>query len=239
MINFNLVSFTFSYFPTRKWILCGGFLLGTVLSAFSQQSDFQLWGQAGIGYNLTDNIKISFEEEIRLKENVSQIKKEVSDLGLVFKLNKAFRVGLHYRLELNYKNPDERSWRNGLYTDIMFRQKLHRFQFDYRLRLQSPKIESLDDVSTTNQWFTNRHKISLQYNIKGIPLVPFIEGEIFVPVEKQQSLYIDEYRIWAGIAYNINKKNEIALKYGIQQEINVADPLRAYVLNISYSLDLN
>ena len=35
---------------------------------------------------------------------------------------------------------------------------------------------------------------------------------------------IDEYRLWAGLAYALNKKNEISLKFGIQQEVNVADP---------------
>jgi hypothetical protein len=122
-----------------------------------------------VGYNLSDRFKLSLEEEVRFRENVSQVKKELTDLGITYKLNKALRIGINYRLELTFKNPDESVWRSGLYTDIMFRQKMQRFQFDYRLRFQSAKIESISEFSTLNEWMINRHKASLSYDIKGIP----------------------------------------------------------------------
>jgi hypothetical protein len=50
---------------------------------------------------------------------------------------------------------------------------------------------------------------------------------------------INEYRLWAGLAYSFNNKNEISLRFGIQQEVNVPDPWRAYILGIGYALDIN
>lgn len=209
-----------------------------MVQVHAQQSDFQFWPQVQIGCSLSDRFKLSLEEQVRFRENVSQVKKELTDVGITFKINKALRIGVSYRLELAYKNRDESAWRNGLFGDILFRQKLDRFQFDYRCRFQSAKIESLSEVSSLNQWMINRHKASFQYDIKGIPLIPFIEAEIFVPFSKEDPLMIDEYRLWAGLAYGLNKRNEISLKFGIQQEVNVADPLRAYILGLGYSLDL-
>jgi hypothetical protein len=226
-------------FHGRRWILCIGLLLGSLLQGYSQQTDFQFWPQVQLGYNLSKRFDLSLEEEVRFRENVSQIKKELTDLGLTFKINKALRLGVSYRVELTFKNPDESAWRSGLYGDIMFRQKIARFRFDYRCRFQSAKIETISEVPMLNHWMTNRHKASLQYNIRGIRLTPEVEGEIFIPVRKQESLMIDEYRLWAGLKYGINKRNEIGLKFGIEQEINVADPLRAYILGIGYALDLN
>jgi hypothetical protein len=210
-----------------------------MLQGHAQQSDFQFWPQVQIGYNLNDRFKLSLEEEVRFRENVSQVKKELTDLGITYKINKTLRVSINYRLELTFKNPDEGEWRSGLYADIMFRQKIQRFQFDYRCRFQSPRIESISEVSTLDQWLINRHKAGLQYDIKGIPLIPKIEAEIFVPFSKQEPLFIEAYRLWAGLAYSINKKNEISLRFGIEQEVNVADPWRAYVLGVGYSLDIN
>jgi hypothetical protein len=237
-VKYNL-PFSFPVFSNRRWIVCIGFLLGSLIQVCAQQSDFQFWPQVQIGYNLSDRFKLSLEEEVRFRENVSQVKKELTDLGVTFKINKALRIGIKYRLELAFQNPDESAWRSGLYGDIMFRQKLDRFMFDYRCRFQSARIETLSEVSSVNNWMTNRHKASLQYDIKGIPLIPEIEAEIFIPFSKVDPLMIDEYRLWAGLAYALNKRNEISLKFGIQQEVNVADPWRAYILGFGYSLDIN
>lgn len=222
-----------------KWILCFIFLSGSLKTVFSQQSDFQFWPQIQIGYELSDKFKLSLEEEVRLRENASQIKKELTDLGLTYKVSKFLRLSLNYRLELTYDNPDERSWRNGIYGDITLRKEIQRFRLDYRIRFQSPKVEAISEISTQNQWLKNRHKISLEYNVKGIRLTPEIEAELFLPFKRQESLAFDEYRLWAKLSYGLNKKNEIGIKYGIQQEINASDPLRAYILGISYSLDIN
>ena len=226
-------------FHDRKWIVCIGFLLVSLLQGHAQQSDFQFWPQVQVGYNLSDRFKLSLDEEVRFRENASQVRKELTDLGITCKMNKALRFGISYRLELTFKNPDESAWRNGLYVDIMFRQKMQRFQFDYRCRFQSPKIEAISEVPSLDQWLINRHKASLQYNIKGTPLTPEIEAEIFVPFSKQEALMIDGYRLWTGLAYSLNKRNEISLKFGIEQEVNVPDPLRAYILGVGYSLDIN
>jgi hypothetical protein len=169
VVKYNL-PFLFPVFSDRRWVVFLGFLLGSLVQGHAQQSDFQFWPQVLIGYNLSDRFKLSLEEEVRFRENVSQVKKELTDLGITYKINKALKIGVTYRLELTFKNPDESAWRSGLYSDIMFRQKIRRFQFDYRLRFQSPRIESVSEVSSLDQWLINRHKASLQYNIKGIPL---------------------------------------------------------------------
>jgi hypothetical protein len=236
-VNYNL-SFTSRILPIHKLILCFGLLFGTIQPGFPQQSDFQFWPQVLVGYNLSDRFKVSLEEEVRLRENASLMRKELTDLGLTFKVAKFLRLSLNYRLELTFNNPDEKSWLNGVYGDISFRQKLQRFQFDYRIRFQSPKIETVEEVSGLQQILKNRHKASVEYNIKGIPLNPSVEAEIFIPIVRQQSLFLNEYRLWIGLSYVINKKNTIGIKYGIQREVNVADPLTAYILGVSYSADI-
>ncbi|MBN1416419.1 MAG: DUF2490 domain-containing protein [Bacteroidales bacterium] len=214
-------------------------MLGTIQTGSTQQSDFQFWPQIQVGYALSSRFKITLEEEVRLRENASLLKKELTDLGLTCKITRFLRLGLNYRLELTSKNPDDKSWRSGLYGDIMLRQKLQRFQFDYRIRFQSPKIESIDEATELQQLLKNRHKLSVEYNIKGIPLTPEMEAEIFIPVVRKQPLIIDEYRLWIKLSYALNKRHEVGIKYGVQREINVADPLTAYILGISYSLDIN
>ena len=100
-------------------------------------------------------------------------------------------------------------------------------------------FETLSEFSEGRELFINRHKAGLSYNIKGIPLTPVIEGEIFIPFTRKEPLFINEYRLWAGFEYAFNKRNSIGIKYGIQREINVSDPLTAYIVALKYSCDLN
>jgi hypothetical protein len=214
-------------------------MLGSGELLMSQQSDFQCWPQVQISYNASKKIQISLEEEVRLRENATQIKRELTELGMSYRLNKTIRFSLIYRLELNWRNADEKIWRSGMYADIQLREKIQRLQLDYRLRFQSPKIETFTELNNLSVIFVNRHKGSLSYNIKGIPLTPAVAAEVFIPVSKQPPIFAQEYRVWLELSYALNKRNEIGIRYGIEREINVTDPLTAYVLGLTYSYSIN
>jgi hypothetical protein len=76
-----------------------------------------------------------------------------------------------------------------------------------------------------------------EYDIKNSPLAPFAEGEIFLNLGGNRNSGVTAYRTWIGIKYSVDKRNEISLKYGIDQELNVPDPLRAYIVALGYSVD--
>ncbi len=58
------------------------------------------------------------EEEVRFKENCTQMERQINDLGVSYKFNKYFRAALFYRIEANWKTPDDYRWKQGLYADI-------------------------------------------------------------------------------------------------------------------------
>ena len=62
------------------------------MQVHAQQSDFQFWPQVQVGYNLSDRFKLSLEEEVRFRENVSQVKKELTDLGITYKTEQSTEV---------------------------------------------------------------------------------------------------------------------------------------------------
>jgi hypothetical protein len=180
------------------------------------------------------NMKFQIEEEVRFRENSTLLSREINDLGFSYRFNKYFRAGIFYRIEADYKNADDYAWRNGLYSDMAFRFGFNRFTAGYRLRLQSAKVER-DQNDYLLSSFRHRHKISLEYDIKGIPLVPFIDSELFVDSKDG----INGLRSWIGLEYQIKKIHSVALKYGIDREINTNDPVTAYIIALGYSLDLS
>ncbi|HLO58323.1 MAG TPA: DUF2490 domain-containing protein [Bacteroidales bacterium] len=209
-------------------------LLILSFSGKAQQRDFQVWPSASVSIEFLRNTKFQVEEEVRFRENSSLLSREINDFGFSYRFSKYFRAGIFYRIEADYENADDYSWRNGLYSDMAFRFGFNRFTAGYRLRLQSAKVEK-NENDYLFSGFRHRHKISLEYDIKGIPLVPFIDSELFVDSKDG----IKGMRSWVGLEYQIKKVHSVALKYGIDREINSNDPVTAYILALGYSLDLS
>jgi len=216
-------------------------LLLSVISfpkAMGQQNDFQCWPFLQLNLEVLKGLKVQVREEVRFRENSSLISRQINEIGLSYRINKYIKTALIYRIEADWKNPDEYGWRNGVYADVSLGYETGRFSIGYRLRMQSAKVD-LNDKQ--DQWFNglrNRHKVTVEYDIKGIPLVPFVEGEIFANLAGSNGSSLSAYRAWAGINYTLNKRHEIGLKYGIDQELNVPDPLRAYIIALGYTLNL-
>ena len=203
----------------------------------AQQKDFQFWPSVNIDLELTKNLKVMLEEEVRIKENCTQMERQINDAGIGYKFNKYFRASLFYRIEANWKTPGDYRWKQGLYADMAYKRSVGRFSMGYRLRLQSSRIEFNNDGENLFSNFINRHKFSLEYDINNVPLVPFIEEELFLNSINHQLEMVNN-RTWLGIKYACGKKHEFSLKYGIDHERLVPDPLTSFIIALNYSLNL-
>jgi len=223
---------TISAFPILFFLL-----LLYIPAAQAQQKDFQFWPSANIDIELSKKVKAMLEEEVRLKENCTQMERQINDIGLGYKFSKFFRAAIFYRIEANWKNPDDYRWRQGFYADLALKHTSGRFIMGYRLRLQSSRIEfnSFEDNLLSN--IINRHKFSLAYNINNLPLTLFAEEELFLNSFNQQMEMVSN-RTWFGFTYAPGKMHEFSLKYGIDHERLVPDPFTSYILALNYKLNL-
>jgi hypothetical protein len=203
----------------------------------AQQRDFQFWPSVNVDLELRKNLKVMLEEELRLKENCTQMERQINDRGIGYKFTKYFRVALFYRIEANWKNPDDYRWKQGLYADMALKQTAGRFILGYRLRFQSSKIEFNSDEDNLLSNIINRHKFSVAYNIQNKPLTPFIEEELFLNAINHQ-MELVKNRTWFGISYTPGKMHEFSLKYGLDHETLVSDPITSFIIAFNYKLNL-
>jgi hypothetical protein len=213
------------------------FMLSCLPVLQAQQKDFQFWPSANINLDLNKKLKVMLEEEVRLKENCTQMERQINDLGIGYKFNKYFRAALFYRIEANWKTYDDYRWKQGLYADIALKQSTGRFVLGYRLRLQSSRIELNSNEDNLFSTFINRHKFTIAYNIQNKPITPFIEEELFLNSVNYQMELVN-YRTWIGITYSPGKIHEFSLKYGIDHERLVPDPLTSFIIAFNYALNL-
>jgi hypothetical protein len=184
------------------------------------------------------NLKFHVEEEIRFRENATLFDRQIIDLGLSYRITRHVKAAFFYRIEADWKNADEYIWRSGMVGEATLRFTPKRFSLGYRIRLQTRKIELNEGQTSTYGGFKHRHKFTADYNIKGIPLTPFVECELFVDHQYGKGSELSGIRSWVGLGYSIAKNHDLSLKYGIDQEVNAEDPLRAYIIAIGYSLNL-
>jgi len=207
------------------------------LPTLAQQSDFQCWPSVQVNAEIIKRLRLQIEEEARFNENSSQISRQINDIGLTYRINKFIRTAIFYRLEADWKNVENYVWRRGVYGDLSLNYKAGRFSLGYRIRAASAKVE-INEKQPLLAGFTNRHKLSLEYDIKNSRFAPFVEGELFLNLGDQEKNDITAYRAWIGCNYRFNKIHEIAVKYGIDQELNTTNPITAYIIALQYSINL-
>ncbi len=204
-----------------------------------QEKDFQVWISGKVNMEVLPGFKVHIEEELRLHENASQIARQINDVGLSYRINRLLKAGVFYRLEADWKNADTYEWRNAIYGDVSARTKIDRLTIGYRLRIQSQKAEFNKPDDYMFDGIRHRHKASFEYNIRGIPLTPFIEDEVFVNYSRAEGSRLNENRAWLGMDYSIQKRHVLTLKFGINHEWNEPSPFTGYIVAVGYALDLN
>jgi hypothetical protein len=222
--------------------ICFTFLVSCFLissgKVHGQQKDFQFWPSVKVNVEVVRNLKLHLEEEIRFRENSTLISREINDIGASYRLNNYMKVGIFYRLEADWKNADEYAWRNGIYSDLSLRYEINRFTIGYRIRVQSSRVEINSNEANLFNAIRHRHKLGVAYNIKGIPLSPFAEFELFANTGKNNQA-LSDYRTWIGLDFRVKKFHTFSLQYGIDKELYAVNPLTAYILAFGYSLDLS
>jgi hypothetical protein len=222
----------------RHCLLISFLLIITPGLLYSQEKDAGLWMGVGIEKDINKKISLQLEEELRLNENISDVKSFYTDLGIRYKIFKSVKVGVNYRFIK--RNSAEGFYNSGnrFYSNIAVKQKLDRFTFGFRTRYQVEYEKANTSENSLIPDKYNRNKFSLSYNIKNSKLNPFVEYELYIPLNYNSELLIDKERYTAGIKCKVNKKSSLKLYYRIQKEKNITNPLNSYIVGVNYSYSL-
>lgn len=221
-----------SYKIRTLWIILLLFCSFTV--SLAQISDFELWSGVQLRKNITKKLRVSFEEEIRFNENISDIKKFYSEISLSYRLNRYIKFAAHYRFTENKTILSYYSTRHRIMADISLRYRISRLTVAYRARFQTKYI----DIYSSETGFVprnhSRNKLSLKYNIRKNPVSPFASGELYYQLNNPEGNQLDKFRYTAGFEYNINKKNSFDIYFRNQQQLNVNNPVKSYIIGVKY-----
>ena len=204
--------------------------------AFAQQKDFGVWTGLTLEKELTKRWDFSVEVGYRQKDNLNRRDKTFAGAEISWS-RKFLKTAVLYR----YSNENgmkriSNSHRFGFETQL--KTDIDRFTFSYRGRLQSEytNIQSSDRGHVPDSFFRNRAKVS--YNIKGIPLEPWLSYELFWRINAYSSQQIERERMSAGFGYKFNKHHAVGVSFLLNRQKNVSNPEDAYILALDYQFKL-
>lgn len=223
--------------PFLIFILC---LSSHFISA--QTEDVGSWFTFSVDKRIVGKLSLNFDQELRLKDNLTTLNLLYTNVGLTYKFNKYFRVAAVYRFIDKHKSDDTYGIRNRFYTDLIFRYKLGKFGFGYRARLQEEwrKTGYYNSYGNIPEIFLrNLFKISYKLNDKWSP---YVGTELRWQLQDPKLPWgngFDRTRFFAGMDYTINDKLSSGAYFLLQKEWNVNDPQTLYIIGLEFGISLD
>ncbi len=203
--------------------------------------DFEGWVSAEFDYKINKKWNLVLEEQIRFKNNASEIDRYFTQLEGAYEFAKKWTVGLGFRyIRINDNEGATQGYED--YTRIQLDlsnsfkiKKLKRFSFKNRLRYQRRNQLGVGDAPDIYPSSDFRLKSTIGYNIKNWKLDPKISGELFYHTETGAFNGFTKYRLAIGTDYKIKKRHRIALQYMIERETKVWDADLFNIVRLRYT----
>ncbi|MBP9797258.1 MAG: DUF2490 domain-containing protein [Chitinophagales bacterium] len=182
---------------------------------------------------ITPSFSASFYNQYAFNENYSEVGYALFDLGLNYRLNSNFTVGINYRI-LSLKNLENNyDQRQFLYGDVAWSKNKGDFTLNIRSRYLTKYYGT--HFAENENFRVNKHylrnKVLLKYELNYTYSV-FVSTE---QIYRLDHLYkTEQWRYAGGLNYRINTRNRLQLSYSISQQVNKKAPDRNYTTGLTY-----
>jgi hypothetical protein len=217
----------------RIFLAAAILLLSTVIKA--QDNKYGIWYGADASYKIVKNLRFELAGCLRTDQNASNVSSFYFDGGLKYKFNKYFSAGAYYRFTETKEKDDFFYARHRWYVDLNGSLPIGRFTLSGRYRFQEQfKMYIKDPDVDEKPVCYNRFKLSLDYDIPKVPLVPSLSAEIYGQTFSSNDIMIEKTRYTGGLKYNISKKHSVGVDYIYLNSKNTK-PKEFNVISLYYS----
>lgn len=210
------------------------FLFVFQATAFGQDQDVRLWSSLSVRYDLSKKWRISLEEEARFIENIGRLDKINSELTVNYQINKFLDGGVLYRLIAN-NHPDGYVYANHRFGAYLEVQKKYA---GMRLSLKTSFQKTYPAFFRSGDWYLPENYVraegGVSRELKNKKTEPYTNLEWWYRIQSGDQSFIDRYRFTIGIKHKLNKNNRLDLFFRVQQELQVKDPLTAWIFGVGY-----
>jgi hypothetical protein len=212
---------------------------------FSQPADNGLWTSIQVEKEFSKRWSVSLEEELRLKENYSQVDRLFTELVASYKLIPGFKVSLGYRF--SEKVDFEKYFANDLrfehrwLGEIQYKYKYKLFTFFYKTRIESEMKYIYSSERGKVAGWGWKNKLEVKYRLTRYEPYAGVElrYQFTDPRHPESNFMLNRIWIYAGVDFSIIKNHTLGVYYLFQKEWNLTDAKKYYILGVKYSIFLH
>jgi hypothetical protein len=220
-----------------RYCIIFSLLLFFNISQAQESRDFGLWGTLAYGADLTDNIDLSIEQEVRMEQNATKAGVIFTSLGLDYRLTRKFQAGLNYRFILNDRADGSYGHRHRIMVDLQVREQYQQWTFAYRARGQS----EVRTVNYTNEFgfsptadLRNTFKTVYQLNRQYEVYFSFDLRVLWRDARIPEYRGVDRLRYRLGTDILVRRDQSFGIFIQHQRELNVAEREVEFMIGLEY-----
>ncbi len=188
--------------------------------------DTHAWTSIGFEKKLSRSLSLQFEQELRIKDQLSAFSQTLSEVSLSYKVIDGLNINIPYR----YSVFDDK-FKQRLSLGVSYKYNFKPIGLKYRAKLERSfeKNNPLEDLI--------RNKFIIEYKLSK-KIDPYCSGELFHKFNKSSN-ELDEYRISFGLAVDLPRKKSIKIFYIFKKkDLRTSSPDMINVYGVSYILRL-
>ena len=200
-----------------------------------QVADFQSWWELEAEKKLTGKLSLNGELEQRFKNNSLQYSRTLLTLGASYDLADYVRLGGGARM-IFLKGPEQNfHTRYRIHMDGMGFYDLSGFDLSLRVRLQY----GFDEIQAFRYLrfnaLVNRNRLKVAHHIFGTRFGWFASVESWHGSNNESQWLTYAIRYSAGLRFSPSFASRFSLRYILEDEFNVTNPMLLNVLVLGYS----
>jgi len=202
--------------------------------AKGQQKDFQSWWEVDLHQELSDDFELALELEQRFRNNSLQYDRTLVTLSGSYRVNRYLEVEAGFRgVAVQNREQQIQSKFRG-HADATARYTLSAAGLSFRVRFQY----GFDDIVNLGYFrfntLVNRNRLKLEHHLFGSRFTAFASVESWHLLSNTASGWAYKMRYSGGIEYALGFSSRIKLRYILEDEFNVKNPMQSHVLLLGY-----
>ena len=183
----------------------------------THDNDFRARFSFALTKQLGQQHSITLDEELRLKDNWSQLDRIYTTLSYAYDVRPWFKAAAFYALIANDRGADRSmEMRHRFYLELTASYKTGAWNFSLRERPQATLHTAYVDpaVAAKTAWVL-RHRLMAEYAVAGTGLKPYVFVELTQTLNAPETVgnYLEKVRSSLGAKYAFNKSHAAA--YGV------------------------
>lgn len=198
--------------------------------------DYGIWAGVGLNYEFNKKWKTSLTQEFRSFDDALELHKSITDLGLTYRINKKFKLGVNARYAYARKKDYTFTHDTRFNFDFKFKKKLtKKLDLLYRFRFQYSYINLFTFVPDVGRKANARNRIKIEYDLNKHSI--YFASELFREFVVYKDPSFNNLRISLGDQFETALGDfNYALAY--ERELNETNPLNFFFLKLNYIFEL-